>query len=217
MNELIEKIENITEKKVKAYEIKKEIALLLKMLKNGFDKKDIGVDKIINIYTSENSFDIERYYKSLANQLYVLELLGKFNDLSKYLKQEYGIDIDFSVSSPYINYKEKSKKFKKFVKLYENYYLDSLPTNSKEAMNKIINSIFTLKKEYKQSTNEIKTEQKEITETEDTSPITIKTIDKILTSAKIKTIEPETLADVEEDKISLQIQGIQIIKNEYNS
>lgn len=215
MNDLIKQLEEVIDKKADNNEMKKELSTLVKMLKIGFEKKTNGMEKIPKLFACNDEKKIKKFYDAIGNQICALKVEGSFDLFSDYLRINHGIEVTFtSDEAPSIRYK-KGKKFKKFVDLYTGYYVQDTPSNAKEAMSTILNSLNALTKEYNNETGEVKEILKSIIEKQiEHSPETVKTLDKILTNARIKAIEPEEVANSIEDKINLQQQAIDIIKKE---
>jgi hypothetical protein len=213
MNQLVKDLEEVIEKKVDNHELKQELSSLLKMLKTGFENKNIGMDKIPKLYASNDEKKIAKFYDTVGNQIYGLKLSGNFDKFVTYLKITFGINIEFtSETSPNVKYIKTKKKAQKFNDLFSMYFLEDAPKDPKTAVTKILNSLDKLTKEYNTESDIVKESLKAIVEKQtEHSPATVKTVDKILTSARIKALKIEDVANEVEANLNLQLQGIDIL------
>lgn len=216
MNELIKKIEEIVDQKVNNHELKKEISSLQKMLKIGFEKKNAGMDKVAKIYASNDVGKISNFYESIGHQINAMKLSNNFDKFSEFLNINFGISITFdSPDSPVVRYKKEGKKFQQFSDLYSQYFLEDAPKVPSVAITKILSSLDNLLKEYNNENDEIKEQIKSLIEDNDEhSPTVLKTIDKILTSSRIKEVDVDEIVNNEESVLSEKQQGIDIIRKE---
>lgn len=216
MNKLIKDLQDLIEKKADNHDLKKELSVLLKLLKTGFEAKTTGMEKVPKVYASNDAAKIKQFYDSFGNQISALKISGNFDLFADYLKITYGINISFtSDASPNIQYIKKTKKFNKFKDLYTGYFIDEIPQTPKEAVAKILNSLDKLTKEYDNENSIVKEALKDIIEGQtEHSPSTVKTIDKILTSARIKSLKVEDVANSAEEVLNSQMQGIDLVLKE---
>lgn len=214
MNELIKSLEDLIEKKSENQELKVELSSLVKMLKTGFESTTKGMEKIPKVFASNDEKKIAAFYDMFGTQIQALKISGNFDKFKEYLKVSFGINIEFtSDTSPNLYYVKKEKKRQKFNDLFTGYYLVDVPKEPKEAVEKILNSLDALTKEFTTESNLIKDTLKEIIESNSDKheSSTVKTVDKILTSARIKSLKIEDVATETEDKLNLQMLGIDII------
>jgi hypothetical protein len=174
------------------------------------------MEKIPKLYATNDADKIKKFYDTVGNQINALKISGNFDLFATYLSTTFGINIAFaSDSSPIINYIKKGKKFVKFSDLYTRYFLDEVPKSPKEAVSKILTSLDKLTKECNTELEAIKDSLKSIIEKQtEHSPATVKTVDKILTSARIKALKVEDVANEAEDKLNSQLQGIDLLLKE---
>lgn len=218
MNDLIKQLQDVIEKKAENHELKQELSSLLKMLKTGFEGKNLGADKVSKVFASNDNATIKKFYDTFGNQLNALQVTGNFDKFAEYLSIQFGIKIEFTDSAPHIQYIKKGKKLTKFQDLYTQYFLEDPPREAKEAVKKILGSVDALTKEYNKENDEVKEQIKEIIHSQsEHSPTTVKVVDKILTSARIKALDPEDIADNVENVLSLQLQGIELIKKDVSA
>lgn len=216
MNKLIEALQEVIDRKSDNQDLKIELSGLVKMLKIGFQTKTAGMEKIPKIYSSNDAEKIKKFYDSFGTQIQALKITGNFDLFADYLKITYGINIEFtSETSPNIQYIKKPKKLQKFSDLYTHYFLSDTPREAKEAVEKILLSLDKLTKEFNNENDLVKETLKDIIEGQtEHSPATVKTVDKILTQARIKSLKVEDVASDVEDKLNLQQQGIDIVLND---
>jgi hypothetical protein len=216
MNQLIKDLGELIDQKAENQDLKNELSSLHKMLKSGFETKTTGMEKIPKLYASNDADKIKKFYDIMGNQINALKISGNFDLFATYLSTTFGINISFqSESSPIISYIKKGKKFNKFQDLFTRYFLSEVPKSPKEAVSKILTSLDKLTKECNTETDAIKESLKAIIEKQaEHSPATVKTVDKILTSARIKALKVEDVASDAEDKLNLQLQGIDLLLKE---
>ena len=214
MNELIKKLELIVDKKADNHEIKQELSSLVKMLKTGFESKNVGMEKVPKLFASNDAKKIQKFYDMIGNQVNALKVSGNFDRFATYLSTNFGIKVSFtSETAPNIRFMKTGKKFIKFTDLYSQYFLEDVPQSATKAVEKILNSLDKLTKEYNTENDDVKEQIKTIIENENEhSATTVKTMDKILTSARIKSISSSDVADNEESKLSDQLQGVELIR-----
>lgn len=213
MTELIKALEEIIEKKAEDHDIRKELSALTKMLKTGFDSNTSGMEKVPKLFASNDEKKIAKTYDTIGNLIVAMKITGNLDKFSQYLNIHFGINISFaSDSSPNLKFNSNKKKFKKFEDLYTGYFLDSVPQTPVETVGKILKSIDALTKEHNNINDEVKDSLKEVINGQaEHSPLTVKTVDKIMTSARFKAIPPEDVANNIEELINLQQQGVDII------
>jgi hypothetical protein len=216
MNQLIKDLEEVIDQKANNQDLKNELSSLLKMLKNGFETKTTGMEKIPKLYASNDADKIKKFYDTMGNQINALKISGNFDLFATYLSTTYGINITFtSESSPIIQYIKKGKKFNKFNDAYTRYFLAEVPKTPREAVEKILLSLDKLTKEWNTESDSIKESIKAIIESQsEHSPATVKTVDKILTNARIKALKVEDVANDVENTLNLQLQGIDLLLKE---
>jgi hypothetical protein len=213
MNQLIKNLQDLIEKKADNHDIKQELSTLVKMLRIGFESTTTGMEKIPKVYATNEAAKNKKFYDSFGNQIQALSLSGNFDKFVEYLEIHFGIHIHFTSETTPINihYISKPKKFKKFNDLYTGYFIEEFPKAPKEAVGKILKSLDALTKDFTVENDLIKETLKDIIENQsEHSPATIKTIDKILTSARIKSIKVEDVANGIEETLNLQQQGVDI-------
>jgi hypothetical protein len=210
MKQLIKELQEIVEKKADNDDLRKELSGLVKMLKIGFESRTSGMEKIPKVYASNDADKIKKFYDSFGTQIQALKISGNFDLFADYLKITYGITIEFSSdNAPNINYVKKPKKFQKFSDLYSQYFLDETPTSARVAVEKILLSLDKLTKEYNNENDLVKETLKDIIEGQsEHSPMTVKTLDKILTTARIKSLSIEDVANEADEKLNLQHLGV---------
>lgn len=218
MNKLINDLDELINIKEENHELKQELSNLVKMLKSGFEKKTIGMEKIPKLFASNDEKKIAKFYDTLANNINALKISGSFELFQNYININYGIKIDFAHdNSPSNHYVTKPKKLNKFKDLYSTYFLEDIPKDANVAIKKIMSSLDSLTKENVTMNDNIKEILNSIIEQENNhTPSTIKTLDKILTSARIKNMKASEVASDIEDKLNLQLQAVDIIKGESN-
>lgn len=213
MNELVKQLQDVIDKKVDNNDIKIELSKLTKMLKIGFEKKTSGMEKVPKTFASNDTKKIMKSYDVIANQINALKVSGSFDKFNEYLKINYGITVNFSSEdAPSNKYISTPKKYKKFNDLYTEYFLEELPKHPNDAIEKILKSLTALNKEFSNENDGVKELLKEIIEKQNEhSPLTIKTVDKILTNARLKTTNVEEVANALDEHLTLQSQGIEIV------
>jgi len=209
-------LEELIELKADNQDLKKELSSLLKMLKVGFESTTKGMEKIPKLYATNDTEKIMAFYNSFGNQINAMKLSGNFEKFAEFLRITYGINISFtSETAPNIHYIKKPKKLQKFQDLFNRYFLEEAPRSAAEAVTKILNSLDKLTKENISENDTIKETLKGIIEAQNEhSPATVKTMDKILTSARIKSLSVEDVANDAEEKLNLQQQGIDLVLKE---
>lgn len=212
MNLLVKNLSEIVDVKVENHELKQELSKLIKMLKTGFEKKTVGMEKIPKLFASNDEKKIAKFYDTLANQINALKISGSFDLFQNYLNINYGIKVDFAHdNSPNNRYVTKEKKRNKFKDLYTEYFVEDLPKDANLAVKKIMSSIDALTKENVAMNDNIKEALKSVIEQENQHDAsTIKTLDKILTNARIKQVNVSEIASEVGDKLNLQLQAIDI-------
>jgi hypothetical protein len=212
MNKLIKDLQELIEKKADNHDLKQELSALTKMLKTGFEATTTGMEKIPKVYASNDAEKIKKFYDTFGNQIVALQISGNFDLFTEDQKVTYGINIEFtSESSPNIQYIKKDKKRKKFDDLFTGYFISEVPKSPKEAIEKILKSLDALTKDFTAENDLVKESLKEIIESQtEHSPATVKTVDKILTSARLKSIKVEDVATALEETLNLQQQGVDI-------
>ena len=210
MDNLIKELQEVIDKKADNDDIRKELSTLVKMLKIGFEKKTTGMERIPKIFATNDNDKITKFYDTFANQINALKVNGSFDLFASYLSTNYGIKIDFeSESCPNNRYITKPKKLKKFEDIYTGYFLDELPKEPNDAIKKILLSLDKLTKEFNNENEAVKESLKDIIDKQsEHSPLMVKTVDKILTSARLKALKVEDVANDADDKLTLQQQGI---------
>lgn len=211
MNKLLQDLQDLIDKKVDNHDIKIELSALTKMLKIGFETTTTGMERIPKVFASNDNAKIKKFYDTFGNQIHALNISGNFDKFATYLKVTYGIDISFSSDTLPIHFIKTPKKFKKFNDLYTGYFIEEIPKLPVDAISKILKSLDALTKDFTAENEAIKETLKEIIEKQtEHSPATVKTVDKILTSARIKAIKVEEVANAVEDALTAQQQGVDI-------
>lgn len=214
MNEqLIKELEDLIDKKVDNQDVKVELSNLSKMLKTGFENKTVGMEKVPKIFATNDNDKITKFYDTFGNQINALKLSGNFDLFNQYLEIHFGIKITYaSDDAPSMQYKTKGKKFQKFSDLYTRYYLEDVPRNPVDAAKKILNSLDALTKENINITTEVKEELKHIIEKQvQHAPMTVKTVEKILTNARFKDMTVEDVAADVDAKLTLQQEAVNMV------
>lgn len=212
MNELIKDLTELIDKKVDNNDIKQELSTLTKMLKSGFESNTSGMERIPKVFATNDNEKITKFYEAFGNQIVALQISGNFDLFTDYMKIHFGINIEFtSETSPNISYVKKDKKRQKFNDLYTGYFIDEVPKSPKDAIQRILKSLDALTKDFTAEDQVVKDSLKEIIEKQtEHSPATVKTVDKILTSARIKSLKVEDVANALEETLTLQQQGVDI-------
>ena len=212
MNELIKDLTELIDKKVDNNDIKQELSTLTKMLKSGFETSTTGMERIPKVFATNDGAKIQKFYDTFGNQIAALKIAGQFDLFAEYLKITFGINIEFTSDiSPIISYVKKEKARQKFNDLYTGYFIDEVPKSPKDAIEKILKSLDALTKDFTTEDQIVKDSLKEIIEKQtEHSPATVKTVDKILTSARLKSITVDSAASAVEEILTLQQQGVDI-------
>jgi hypothetical protein len=209
-------LQELIEQKANNHDLKMELSSLLKMLKTGFETSTKGMERVPKIYASNDNEKIMSYYNAFGNQINAMKISGNFEKFTEHMRVTFGINIEYtSEASPYISYVRKDKKLQKFKDLYSRYFLQDAPRTAVEAIEKILLSLDKLTKEDNAECDIIKESLREIIEGQsEHSPSTVKTMDKILTSARLKSLSVEDVANDAEEKLTLQQQGIDLVLKE---
>lgn len=216
MNELIKELETLIERKADNQDIKSEISSLSKMLKTGFENKTVGMEKVPKLFATNDNDKISKFYDTIGNQINALKISGNFDLFKQYLEIHFGINVSYSSEdAPKLQYKTKGKKFQKFSDLYEQYYLEDVPKNPVDAAKKILNSLDALTKDHININTEVKEELKNIIEKQiKHAPVTVKTVDKILTCARFKDRSIEDVANEIDSNLTLQQEAVNMVMPE---
>jgi hypothetical protein len=215
MNELIKKLEEVVDKKVENHEIKQECGKLIKMLKTGFETKNKGMEKVASVLATNDAKKILGFYEFFGNVINALKISGNFDNFAQVMRINFGIEVTYATGSPTLRYMKKGKKFDKFSDLYTMYFLGDLPRSANDAVENILKSLDSLVKQYNNENDDVKEQIKAIIESENEhSATTVKVMDKLLTSSRIKAIDLEEIADAEESRLSEQLQGVELIRKE---
>lgn len=215
MNDLIQKLQEVVDKKADNQDIKKELGSLLKMLKTGFDKKTTGMEKVPKLFASNDTKKIIKFYDQFANTVNGLKVSGNFDQFAQYLEVTYGIKVVLPDNAPNNKYVSSKKKLEKFKDLFTGYFIEDMPKNANEAIKKILKSIDALTKEINKENDSVKETIKEIIEKENEhSPATVKTIEKIMTSSRLKSIDIKDVTNELEQNLQLQLEGIYVLNGD---
>lgn len=216
MNDLIKALEEVIDKKADNQDLKRELSTLTKMLKTGFDSPTTGMEKVPKLFATNDSAKISKAYDNIGNMIGALKISGNFDKFAEYMSIHFGIKFEFSSdNAPNLRYNTKAKKLGKFKDSYTEYFLEDTPQNPQDAVAKILKALDALTKEWNGANDEVKDALKGIIEAQsEHSPTVVKTVDKILTSARIKALKAEDMADVLEDTLNAQQQGIDLVRKE---
>jgi len=213
MNKLIKSLEEIIDKKATNNELRQELSSLVKMLKTGFANKPTGMEKVPKVFAANDPKKIKKFYDTFGNQINALKLSGNFDIFASYLDCEFGISISYkSDVCPNMQYIKKGKKLQKFQDLYTTYFLDSIPKSADEAATRILKSLDNLTKEFHNENEVVKESLKAIIEAESNyTPETVKTVDRILTKSRIKSMSVEDVAGDIELKLTSQQKAVDMV------
>lgn len=210
---LIEQLDSVIEHKITNKELKDELNTLVKMLKDGFEQKTVAIEKPAKVYAIADEKQLAKYYDTLANQIKGIQLTGNLEKFKQYVLVHHGIEINTTSEEPNITFIKSKKKFQKFTDSYTKYYLEDLPKNAVEATKKILKSINAVASEVKTDSDAVKDELKSVIELQNEhSPTTVKTVDKILTNARLKSVPIEDVANDIESVLELQYAGLELLK-----
>jgi hypothetical protein len=218
MNTLIKALEEVIDRKADNHELKQELSTLTKMLKTGFDSPTTGMEKVPKLFASNDSAKISKAFDSIGNMIGALKISGNFDKFAEYMEIHFGIKFEFSSeNAPNIRFNTKPKKFRKFEDAFTGYFLAEVPSSPQEAVAKILKSLDTLTKEWNGVNEEVKDALKGIIEAQtEHTPTVVKTVDKILTSARIKALSTEAMADQIDEILSAQQKGVELVRKETN-
>lgn len=213
MNDLVNQLQDVVEKKAANHELKQELSSLVKMLRTGFESKPVGMEKVSKVFASNDTKKIKKFYDTFGSQINAMKLSGQFDSFVNYMSVEFGIKIGYETDiCPRINYIKKGKKRTKFEDLYTGYFYEPIPKSPTEAVTKILSSLDTLTKDFNNESDGVKEALKSVIEAQTQySPLTVKTLDKILTKSRIKAIDAEQVAMEIDANITLQSQAVDLV------
>jgi hypothetical protein len=213
MSNIIKDVTSIVDREVEVAEIKQEISALVKMLKLGFEKKTNGIEKPAKVYATADEKKLAKYYDSIANQIKGIASFGSLDKFADYMYLNHNIKMNLPDVFPTMAYAKSKKKSGKFKDLYSGYFLEDVPRKSEEALNKIVNSINKLTKTFTDEATPIKEDFKLLIEAQtEYSPITIKLLEKVLRTAKMKDLTIEDATSDVDSKLDLQQMAITLLE-----
>lgn len=208
---IVNEFDDVLDRKVEVHEIKQEVGKLAKMLKMGFEAKPVGMERVSKVYASNDEKKISKFYDQMASWINAIKLTGSFDQFQTYMKITHGVDIEVSDSTSLV-YNTNIKKLGKFRDLYSEYFMEEPTDLPSEAVSKILASIENLTKEATGITEEVKELLENIVQGQvDHSPETLKTVERILTKARIKELQLDEATGDIEFKITAQQQALDLL------
>ncbi len=210
MNELYTKVEEITEREVDNDSRKKEISELSRMLNIGFETRTDGYTKVPKLMSTSDAKKIQKFYDSFANQIKAMKVTGDLDKFLEYVELNHSIKISVKDDFPNIQFSKNEKKKQKFYDMYSTYFVEEIPKNAKEALDKITKAMFALFKDHKQEEEPIKEDLKNLIESGEYSSTTVKTLNKIIKKSLLKEEKVTNIADEIEQNLNEQLKAVEI-------
>lgn len=212
MNDIIKKVEEIVDREVENDLLKSELATVKKMLKVGFEGNYGGYDRIPMMFSNADEKKIKKLYDNIANQIKAIAMCGSIDKFNDYISINHSINIDIEKEFPKPSFTKNEKNKNKFYDLYSTYYIEDVPKDPKQVLDKLTQSLYNINKEFKKEEEPIKEDLKILIESEEFSPAIIKTLNKIIKKAKVKEEKFEDVAGEVETKLNEQLKAVELIE-----
>lgn len=201
--------EDLAALKFEQSNLAKEIGKLKKMISTGFEGKLIGADKVAKVYGSNDNDQLTKFYEFLGGCIKTSYMMGNGDKLQSYLKTNHGIDIE---ANPRPMYETKAKKKQKFDDLYNEYFMEPAPKSATTAMTKILGSMSANYKELIDENVKLKEELEAMIDSISDTPLTLKTLIRMLSKAKSKDMEVADVASEMEAKLSEEQIAVNLVQ-----